>query len=84
MDRLLTTTQVGQALGLSADWARRQAAAGAFGPTYRVGGKVRIPEPGVQAYLNQRVQQQVQVETAVTGNRVVDEIHRRRQQRRSA
>jgi predicted DNA-binding transcriptional regulator AlpA len=80
MDRLLTTAQVGQALSRSADWVRRRCADGTF-PHVRDGGQVFVRERDVQAWINERVQRRIQVEAAVTGNRVVDEIHRRRRER---
>lgn len=60
MDRLLTPDQVGEALGFTADWARRELAREV--PVVRIGGKVRFRERDVQAYINANVVQVVRAE----------------------
>lgn len=63
---LLSTEEIGFACGRSADWARRKAAAGEFGPVVQDNprGRVYAHASGVQSYLNQRVQRQVTAEQA--------------------
>lgn len=65
-DPLLSTEEIGFACGRSADWARRKAAAGEFGPVVQDGprGRVYAYASGVCRYLNQRVQRQVTAEQA--------------------
>lgn len=85
MDRLLSTEQVGQALGCTADWVRRRCTDGTF-PYIQDGpkGRVMLRERDVQAWINANVRQEVRVEADRTGAAVRDELHRRRQQRKRA
>jgi predicted DNA-binding transcriptional regulator AlpA len=82
VDKLLTTAQVGRALGgRSADWVRRQIADGNFDQAVKDGGEWLIPEASVQAWITARTVQRTRTATAQVGNQVVAEIRRRRRER---
>jgi predicted DNA-binding transcriptional regulator AlpA len=82
MDRLLTTEQVGQALGYTADWVRRRCTDGTF-PYIQDGpkGRVMLRERDVQAWIDANVRQEVRVEATHTTNTVVAAINQKRRER---
>jgi excisionase family DNA binding protein len=82
VDRLLSTDQVADALGRSAEWVRKQIRDGVF-PFVRDGdqGRLMVRERDVQAWIDTRVQQRTTAETAQVGNWAITEIQRRRRQK---
>jgi predicted DNA-binding transcriptional regulator AlpA len=83
VDKLLSTGQVGQALGRSTDWVRRQINDGVF-PFVRDGdqGRLMVRERDVQTWINDRVQQRTAAASEASGNWAVNEIARRRREKR--
>jgi hypothetical protein len=76
MDRLLPMVEVGDRFGFSADWARRKAHAGCFGPVVKVGSdpqraRVLVSESGVEAYA---ARQAVRREVRRQIRRVTDDV----------